>query len=54
MCIRDRYNAIGSTVTVEELETLVKTPAQIYDQETEIYISNPDPHLPPWPNEESN
>ena len=49
-----RCNAIGSTVTVEELETLVKAPVQIYDQETEIYITNPDPHLPPWPNEESN
>ena len=49
-----RCNAIGSTVTVEELETLVKAPVQIYDQENETYITNPDPHLPPWPNEESN
>ena len=49
-----RCNAIGSAVTVEELETLVKAPVQIYDQENETYITNPDPHLPPWPNEESN
>ena len=49
-----RCNAIGSTVSVEELETLVKTPARLYDQETEEYYTNPDPHLPPWPNEESN
>jgi len=49
-----RCTAINSTVSVEELETLVKAPVQIYDQETETYITNPDPHLPPWPNEESN
>jgi len=49
-----RCNAIGSTVSVEELETLVKTPARLYDRETEEYYTNPDPHLPPWPNEESN
>ena len=49
-----RCTAIGSTVTVEELETLVKTPAQLWDVETEKYYTNPNPHLPPWPNEESN
>ena len=49
-----RCTAINSTVNVEELETLVKAPVQVYDQETETYITNPDPHLPPWPNEESN
>ena len=50
-----RCNAIGSTVTVEELEALVKAPAQLYDQETEEWYTNPDPHLPSWPQyEESN
>ena len=50
-----RCNAIGSAVTVEELETLVKAPVQVYDPEAETYITNPDPHLPPWPQyEESN
>ena len=49
-----RCNAIGSAVSVEELEALVKAPVQVYDMENETYITNPDPHLPPWPNEESN
>ena len=49
-----RCTAINSTVSVEELETLVKSPAEIYDQEAETYITNPAPHLTPWPNEESN
>ena len=49
-----RCNAIGSTVSVEELEALVKAPVQLWNVETEEYYTNPDPHLPPWPNEESN
>ena len=49
-----RCNAIGSVATVEELAALVKAPAQLWDVETEEYYTNPDPHLPPWPNEESN
>ena len=49
-----RCTAIGSVVTVEELETLVKAPAELWDVETEEYYTNPNPHLPPWPNEESN
>ena len=44
-----RCNAIGSTVTVDQLESLVKAPAQLYDRETEEYYTNPDPHLSPWP-----
>ena len=50
-----RCNAIGSAVTVEELEALVKAPAQLWDVETEEYYTNPNPHLLPWPQyEESN
>ena len=44
-----RCTAIGSVVSVEELETLVKTPAELWNVETEEYYTNPDPHLPSWP-----
>lgn len=50
-----RCAAIESTVTVEELEALVKAPAQLYNRETEEWYTNPNPHLTPWPTyEESN
>jgi len=56
-----RCNAIGSTVSVEELEALVKAPVELWNAHTEEYYINPNPHLPPWPempeeenNEESN
>jgi hypothetical protein len=59
-----RCTAIGSAVTVEELEALVKAPVEVLSDPTDKdspRITNPDPHLPPWPempeeedNEESN
>ena len=44
-----RCSAIKSAASVEELETLVKAPAEIWDFKTETFIPNPDPHLTPWP-----
>ena len=44
-----REAEIAAVTTTEELEALMKAPTQVYDQETDSMIENPDPYLTPWP-----
>ena len=44
-----RCTQISSMGSVEQLESLMKAPSQIYDVENEVYIDNPAPHLYEWP-----
>ena len=40
---------ITSVTTTEELEALMKAPTQVYDQDTDTMVVNPEPYLTPWP-----
>ena len=40
---------IASVTTTEELEALMKAPTQVYDQDTDTMVVNPEPYLTPWP-----
>jgi hypothetical protein len=40
---------IASVTTTEELEALMKAPTQVYDQNTDTMVVNPEPYLTPWP-----
>ena len=40
---------ITSVTTTEELEALMKAPTQVYDQNTDTMVVNPEPYLTPWP-----
>ena len=40
---------ITSVTTTEELEALMKAPTQVYDQDTNTMVVNPEPYLTPWP-----
>ena len=40
---------IASVTTTEELEALMKAPTQVYDQDTNTMVVNPEPYLTPWP-----
>lgn len=44
-----RQAEIAAVSTTEELEALMKAPAEVYDTETDSMIDNPDAHLTPWP-----
>lgn len=44
-----RVDAIKAATTHEELEALVTNPAIIYNHQTETRITNPQPHLTPYP-----
>jgi hypothetical protein len=44
-----RETEIAAVTTTEELEALMKAPTQVYDEETDSMIENPDPYLTPWP-----
>jgi len=44
-----RETEIAAVTTTEALEALMKAPTQVYDQETDSMIENPDPYLTPWP-----
>ena len=44
-----RQAEIAAVTTTEELEALMKAPAEVYDTETDSMIDNPDAHLTPWP-----
>ena len=43
-----RCAQIDACTTVQELETLIKAPVELYNQETETYLANP-AALTPWP-----
>ena len=44
-----RQAEIAAVSTTEELEALMKAPAEVYDTETDSMIENPNPYLTPWP-----
>lgn len=44
-----RQAEIAAVTTTEELEALMKAPAQVLDTDGETLIDNPDAHLTPWP-----
>ena len=43
---------IDGCSTIEELEALMKAPAEIYDEASDTMVENPEPHLPEFPSEE--
>lgn len=47
-CASQRIVMVGGCDCTEDVEALVKTPAEIYT-EGRAAIENPEPHLPPWP-----
>ena len=44
-----RQAEIAAVTTTEELEALMKAPAQVLDTDGETLIDNPAAHLTPWP-----